>query len=274
MEVFSSYEWRLRDASSRRILVEVALLKSIEARNAVSLDTVLQKLNDLRSGAPAGNASVAAASPAPRPVEARPAPRPAAVPTSEPARATATALPTPLAPSPTLPPEEAAAAPDDDLGSLWLRVVDAVGRVSPFTRSYLLEAHPVSLTAKLLTIGFDPEFADHLELVDNSKNRELIQTKLQELGHSVPNIKFIKADAPVKGAAKPAPAQTPASTAPVPAPAPAASPAAAPAPAPVAAQPARPKTESVAFSKDDFKNDPLIQKALEIFKGQIVEVRA
>ena len=28
------------------------------------------------------------------------------------------------------------------------------------------------------------------------------------------------------------------------------------------------------FNKDDFKNDPLIQKALEIFKGQIVEVRA
>jgi hypothetical protein len=30
----------------------------------------------------------------------------------------------------------------------------------------------------------------------------------------------------------------------------------------------------VAFNKNDFKNDPLIQKALEIFKGQIVEVRA
>ena len=28
------------------------------------------------------------------------------------------------------------------------------------------------------------------------------------------------------------------------------------------------------FSKDDFKNDPLIQKALEMFKGQIVEVRS
>jgi hypothetical protein len=28
------------------------------------------------------------------------------------------------------------------------------------------------------------------------------------------------------------------------------------------------------FSKEDFKNDPLIQKALEIFKGTIVEVRA
>ena len=34
------------------------------------------------------------------------------------------------------------------------------------------------------------------------------------------------------------------------------------------------KTVPVPFSKDDFKNDPLIQKALEIFKGQIIEVRA
>jgi hypothetical protein len=25
--------------------------------------------------------------------------------------------------------------------------------------------------------------------------------------------------------------------------------------------------------KDDFKNDPLIKQALEIFKGQIIEVR-
>jgi hypothetical protein len=30
----------------------------------------------------------------------------------------------------------------------------------------------------------------------------------------------------------------------------------------------------VPFSPDDFKNDPLIQKALELFKGRIVEVRA
>jgi hypothetical protein len=34
------------------------------------------------------------------------------------------------------------------------------------------------------------------------------------------------------------------------------------------------KPSPMPFSKDDFKNDPLIQKALEIFKGQIVEVRA
>jgi hypothetical protein len=30
----------------------------------------------------------------------------------------------------------------------------------------------------------------------------------------------------------------------------------------------------VKLSKEDFKNDALIQKALEVFKGQIVDVRA
>jgi hypothetical protein len=39
------------------------------------------------------------------------------------------------------------------------------------------------------------------------------------------------------------------------------------APAQAAAAPSK-------FSKEDFKNDPLIKKALEIFKGTIVEVRA
>ena len=34
------------------------------------------------------------------------------------------------------------------------------------------------------------------------------------------------------------------------------------------------KSAPVPFNKETFKNDPLIQKALEIFKGQIVEVRA
>ena len=66
----------------------------------------------------------------------------------------------------------------------------------------------------------------------------------------------------------PAPAPKPA----VPKPAPALAATKPAEPAPVA--PVEKKTAAVAFSKDDFKNDPLIQKALEIFKGTIVEVRA
>ena len=59
-----------------------------------------------------------------------------------------------------------------------------------------------------------------------------------------------------------------------PAPKPIAPAVAAPKPAAPVAETAKTKPAPVSFSKDDFKNDPLIQKALEVFKGTIVEVRA
>ena len=162
------------------------------------------------------------------------------------------------------------ASSDGDLEQLWHQVADAVGRASPFTRSYLLEAHPVLFDRNLLTIGFDPEFADHLQLVDNAKNRTLIQTKLSEFGFADAQVKFVKAEARVN---RLRPTESPVEPA-----APSATAAAAPA-APKGAEEAVPsqgKREPGpgSFNQEDFKNDPLIQKALEIFKGQIIEVRA
>jgi len=60
MEVLADAEMRLRDTASKKILVEVALLKAIEARNAVSLDSVLKQLQGLRDG-PSGEAGATAA---------------------------------------------------------------------------------------------------------------------------------------------------------------------------------------------------------------------
>jgi DNA polymerase-3 subunit gamma/tau len=267
LEVLADAELRLRDAASKKILLEVTLLRAIEARSALSLDAVLKQLNQLRGQ------SGAAVAPAAAPVQAQasaPA-RPAAA--SAPAfslrEAVAAAAPvapapkiaTPIAPAPAVTP----VAPGD-LAGLWTNLIAAVGRASPFTRGYLIDAHPVSFEKNVLTIGFDPEFADHLGLVDNARNHSLIATKLAELGHAHASVKFIKAEAPAGWDRKAAAAAPP--PAPVAAKTPAAASPAAPAPA------AEKKTAPVAFSKDDFKNDPLIQKALEIFKGTIVEVRA
>jgi len=244
LEVLASHEGRLRDAGSKRILVEVALLKCIEARHAISLDAVLARLQELR---PTGASPHVTPSPEPGPS----------------ARASASPLPAPALESGAA---LTAAGPLAELDELWAKVVEAVGRVSPFARSYLLEAHPVSFSAGLLTIGFDPEFADHLELVDNTKNRTLIQTKLKELGCGEAQVKFVKSEAPAHRATSSQPtASAPAG------PTPATRPPVQPAPAAPASK-ARP--ESVPFNKDEFKNDPLIQKALELFKGQIVDVRA
>jgi len=254
MEVLTDCEIRLRDAASKKILIEVALLKAIEARSAMSIDTVLKQLQQLRSNN--GGEGVSIPFPEQTPALLPGLPPPVRV-ANRVAAPTNTSPATPA--SPAVPATQAAvtASNDTDLEQLWSKVVDAVGRVSPFTRSYLLEAHPVSFNKDLLTIGFDPEFADHIELVDNAKNRELIQTKLKELGFPNAQTKFIKAEAAMNRAKS-----TPVSIESVPQ---------------STAQPApttRAKPEPVPFSKDDFKNDPLIQKALEIFKGQIVEVRA
>src|SRR5271169_812807 len=54
LEVLADSESRLRDAASKKILIEVALLKAIEARNATSLDSVLKQLQSLRNGEATG----------------------------------------------------------------------------------------------------------------------------------------------------------------------------------------------------------------------------
>ncbi len=268
MEVLSDCETRLRDAASKKILIEVALLQAIEARNGTSIDTVLKELQRLRADSgrevvtiPAPAHTPAAPPNAPPPV--RGANRASGMPESshpQPARATAASAATTAAPG---------AVGDGDLEQLWHKIVEAVGRASPFTRSYLLEAHPISFGKNLLTIGFDPEFAEHLELVDNAKSRTLIQTKLSEFGFADAQVRFVKDELPAKQVAPPPPAPDP-----LPQPPSAGATSNPPhAGKETAVPPTNAKSGSAPFKKDDFENDPLIRKALEIFKGQIVEVR-
>ncbi|MDB6068543.1 MAG: polymerase subunit gamma/tau [Pedosphaera sp.] len=284
MEVWSECEMRLRDAASKKILVEVALLKAIEARQTVSLDQVLQQLQHLRGGSGAGSAAaVMPSQPAPAPAKtAAPIAKSPASVYAKPAEPSVATAPVVKENAPAV----VAAEGELDLRQLWSRLVESVGRASPFTRTYLLEAHAVSFARKLFTIGFDPEFEDHISLVDNARNHTLLQTKLEELGHPNAQFKFIKAERPENwavtavAAVEPSPAPAPAEAAKgepakvEPAKGEPAKAAAGTTVAPTASAPApKEKLVSKPFSKDDFKNDPLIQKALEVFKGKIVDVR-
>jgi len=251
LEVLTEAELRLRDATSKKILLEVALLKAIEARNGTSLDSVLKQLNQLRGQSGAGG------TPALKQTEAAPAAERRTLARHEtqgakPIQRLADAV----VGAPTAPAE--AVPVSADLTELWTKLIEAVGRASPFTRSYLVDANPVSFEKSILTIGFDPEFEDHLGLVDNARNHALLQTKLAELGQANIQIKFVKVEASA--------VRTPQSTS--------VTPGTLVASAKSAAPGAREKSAVNPFNKNDFKNDPLIQKALEIFKGQIVEVRA
>jgi DNA polymerase-3 subunit gamma/tau len=276
MEVLADAEARLRDAASKKIFLEITLLKAIEARNSVSIDSVLKKLQQLKSDVGSNGAGPAVLVPNP---EKAPAPRPSIQPNPmasafvEPAPArstpashqTALSSAQPLANNPAVVETAASSPRSTDLEGLWGQLLEAVGRASPFMKTYLLESHPVNLSNTAFTVGFDPEFKDHLGLVDNPKNRAILETKLRELGYRDVSIRFIQAPAP-PGRARRAPepiTAEPRFSEPGAEPAAPRQPTNSPAPA-----------AAVTLAKADFKDDPLIRKALEIFKGTIVEVRA
>ena len=253
MEVLTDFESRLRDAASKKIMVEVGLLKAVQARNAMPIDTVLKSLNEIRNGQPV---SAAPAQSAPKAKAAIPATRMPAFPPPEPVPP-----PTPEpAPAPTPQPEPAAATepeptadrPPGDMNQLWQRVVEAAGQASPFTKTYLLESHPVGIERNVFTFGFDPACADHLSLVDNPKVHALLKEKLSEAGHAGMMVKFVESPRPVGYTApevEPVKATGP------------------------AAESGEPEKEDFVFDKEEFKNDPLIKQALDIFKGEIVDIR-
>jgi len=263
MEVFTDAEGRLRDSASKKIFVEVTLLKAMQARTAVSLDAVLNQLQTLRDASGTGGGT----SPA-KPAPAAPAP--------EPVRAAAPlrkeAPPAPPAPVAAPAPAKAAAQPVTDLQSLWVSLLEAVGRAKPMLRGTLIQAHPVSLEKGVFIIGFDPEFADQMDMANHASTHTLLQTKLTELGHHGTQVKLIKAEAP-RGWS-PVADLAAAPTVELPPVAPTTPVAARTAGAAVSPAPKKESPAAVKLNAEDFKNDPLIMKALEIFKGQIIEVRA
>jgi hypothetical protein len=135
---------------------------------------------------------------------------------------------------------------DVNLEGLWKDLLERLAKAKPMLKSNLMEGRPLSLNADVLLIGFDPEFELHKEFVDTPKSKEMIQGALRELMHKAMGVRVVFADdpsIPVEGTESA-----------------------------LSQQKTRP---GFSVSPDDrkFEDDPLIQKALEIFKGQIVEIR-
>lgn len=132
------------------------------------------------------------------------------------------------------------------------------------TRPVLLAAQWVSLEKGVLTLGFPPGLEKQRSLVESDRTKKAIEARMAELGHPV-KIRWITLEdaAPVSGA--PAATSTVSPTPPRPA---------TPLPASAPEAPSRPpeKVKPIKTDLAEFKNDPLIREALELFKGQLTEV--
>jgi DNA polymerase-3 subunit gamma/tau len=149
--------------------------------------------------------------------------------------------------------------PPLNLGNVWQQTLERVGTVSPFIKSHLVDARPISLEGQVFVIGYDPEFAGHKDLAAVPRTIDLVQTKLKEILHNDVVIKFEIVTDP--SLVEPTPSVTPCVEV-------------APEPEIEAAAEPEPATPAPTKPKRDFRDDPLIKKALEIFRGQIVDVKA
>ncbi|MGD0015907.1 MAG: DNA polymerase III subunit gamma/tau [Verrucomicrobiia bacterium] len=226
IDALAAAEGKLRYALSKRILFEIAVVTAIKARETVSLDALLRKLNELKSELFSSRGSPDTGVGAPSPALSRARPIPAA--------------------------ETTASTTSVSLSEAWEYAVEHLGKVTPLAKSYLVGTRPLRLQGNVVVIGFDPEFAERREFVDTVRNRELLQGKLGEKLRMNVSLRFDVTDEATE------PSSTP------------------PAPVPKAhGAPAvdNPATAGAGKNLDEFRNDPLIKKALEIFKGTIVEVR-
>lgn len=295
LEILAGAEGRLRDAAARKVFLEMTLLKALQARRSVSLDAVLKQLIAMRDQLggdapepPGGSPAAAPVSiPGPGPQEARSGASAGldAGPPSGGAVAAPVASPSPAPPPPpeigkppaapaaAPAPEPAAAAPKaavsvgdpTDLAALWDRVV---AEASPITRPSLQVGRPVSLEKGTLTVGYAPAHDPQRLLVDNERTRKAIEGRLSSLGCAA-TVKFVRlpddgtaqAPEPAGGAAG---ASRPASDAAATTAAGSTGEQASPAP-----KPRRPRPTPMRIDPAEFKNDPLIREALEIFRGQL-----
>jgi hypothetical protein len=208
----------------------VSLLKAAQAMSALGIDEVLGQLQKLRDNEPPSTGQ-AVTTAAPQPV----------------AKPSAPTMPTPK-PTPSKPTEAV------DFQALWAQLAAAASKASPFMQTYFQQAHAVSFSKGVFVIGVTEE---HLTLVDNRRNHEMLSEQIAALGHA--DVQFRFTSKPPPGGRTAAPVLDPIDEP----------------PAAVRAKPEIPKAapQPVKLDPEEFKNDPLIQKAMELFRGRIVEVR-
>jgi len=253
LEGLNQTDYRLKEASAKRIAVEVGLIRAAESLSHRGLDDIIQALKKLKD---AQSSTDRGAAKDPPPVAGPPQKAsPEALPSSMPQRSVSedgtqtTAEPT----------EKTVLGAE----KAWEALLRAVAKESPFLHSYLLEAQALELSGNVLTAGFPAAMSNHMEMVDQRKHHHTLETCLAQLGHEGVGLKFIlskqvKAMAKIKAHAPES--EAPSSSLPqtgIPSESSGAS--------ADATVPADPKA---------FLEDALIQKALETFKGRLINVES
>jgi len=151
VEVLILAQGQLKFAISRRIVLEMALIRAARSATIATLDEVIKELKLAADDEETGTTGSSHAAGA----QGRPSPGPTAQKkTSEPELA---------------PPEKTQGGEIELLTNHWPQICEKVGHMAPLARSYIRNTRPFSLSDVVCEIGCDPEFASNIPYLQHSK---------------------------------------------------------------------------------------------------------
>lgn len=132
--------------------------------------------------------------------------------------------------------------------------------MAPLAKGYLLDTKPVSVNDKTVRIGFDPEFSDGQDKINIPRNIKTIQKVLTETLKRPIHVEFavLENQDTLPGDIKVAPADLEKDK----------------------AEDTKdvdqeiPSIKNAAKTKQEWLKDPAVRKTLEMFNGDIVDIRA
>jgi len=238
IEQLAAAETRMKWAPNKKLHFEIAIIKAVQTLEQATLSEILDALTAIRSGGELP-ARLTAAGPGDKPAPARPIlhkpaePAPAAKP---PARDAQRAEPAPAAPEPapivSETPEPTVPRPAVDVNTLWTDVLLAVRRDRPLITTWLEAGTILELSGGTARLGFPPAQKMAMESLLRQNNRTFIESLFTQLAGQP-----VSVECETREGLEIEPVNIP---------------------APVPVDP-----------MEEFKNDPLIRKALEIFQAEI-----
>ena len=254
IEQVSEIETSIRWASNKKLHLEIALIRGIQTLGEVGLESVIDALEELRrpsSGSSSSGVSNERTPPAQKSTrlpadyaqgsETRrqtaepkdPADKgPIPVTAAAPESPTISEPPVSNTPSvPTTELEEQSEVASSSLDSSWLRVLQEVSSRRPLILSWIESASPLRFESGTLTLGFPKDRAIAVESLSRANTKAFLEEICGEVLGQACKLQF-----ELKDGLTPVP------------------------------RPAVPKSVD---PMEDFKNDPLIRKALELFKAEI-----
>lgn len=286
LDHFAEAESRLRWAADKRLYFDVAIIKAIHLLDQTSLSDVIDTLAAIGEGrdvAPRATPRKLAELPGPAPVSepphkplAAPAPLPKAEPQPAPAPTidpepiltppsiTAAPEPPPITEPPAVEPSappvptsvrEEPETPPSSLGDTWREIVEHLVSESTIRFGWLVRSEFLAHEGDKFRVQFPTSFAENTQDFFYLDLKKQVEEQLsQRLGHKVTfSPDFSGPEPPPEIEPEPEPAEDlpPSAKSPTP------------------EKPSEPGDSRTTISLEEFKDDPKIKKALEIFKARL-----